>query len=282
MEKLVCKKQNKSVIAFILDELGELNYNGVQKLLRKKDIKINGTRIKQDQAVCVGDIVEVYAELKSNSKLLEIIHADNQIVVVNKPAGIEVVSETGECLLSVLQKQLNKKLFAVHRLDRNTTGLVVFASDINTKEVLDSAIKTHKLGKYYLTVVVGKPKKQSEKLVAYHKKDSANSICYIGDSPSKGYTKIITNYKLIKTNEILSLLEVEIETGKTHQIRAHLAHKELPVLGDEKYGNKLANKQYKKKKQLLVAYKLDFRNIKGLNVSVIELPRAKEQFEYLF
>lgn len=168
-------------------------------------------------------------------------------------------------------------LYAVHRLDRNTAGLVVFAKTKETRNKLLYAFKHHQIGKCYLAIVVGVPSKTSDKMIAYLKKDSSKSMSFVSDMPKEGYDKIITNYKLLKTNEILSLLEVQIETGKTHQIRAHLAHINLPILGDEKYGNKQINKQYSLKKQMLVAYKLDLSKVLG--VSEIVLTNIISKFE---
>ena len=277
MEKLVCKKQNKSVVDFICSQISWLNFNAVKQLLRKKDVKINGDRIKVDQSINIGDTVEVYAHQKQMAKI-DIVYADDFVLVASKPAGLEVVTEQGDCLLTLLQTQTSKQLFAVHRIDRNTTGLVVFALTKNVKEQLEDAFKNHTINKYYLAVVVGKPIKEQDKLVAYHKKDSKSSMCYISDTPQKGYSKIKTNYKLLKSNDILSLLEVQIETGKTHQIRAHLAHIGYPILGDEKYGNKQVNKQFKKKQQVLVAYKLEFNNsVKGCPLKSLELPHIKKE-----
>jgi len=277
MEKLVCKKQNKSVVNFVCDQISWLNFGAVQKLLRKKDIKINGTRIKEDQPINVNDVIEIYVAQKQPN-MIEIVYADEFLLVANKPAGLEVAADQGECLIKRLQFQTGKQLFAVHRIDRNTTGLVVFALTEKSKEQLENAFKNHTIKKYYLAIVVGKPTKTQAKLVAYHKKDSQNAVCYISSTPQKGYSKIITNYKLIASTDILSLLEVEIETGKTHQIRAHLAHIGYPILGDEKYGNKQLNKQYKKKHQMLVAYKLNFNNaVSESIVKMLELPNVKQE-----
>ena len=281
MEKLVCKKANKSVLDFITQEITDISYNTLQKLLRKKDVKVNGTRIKQDQSVDINDVVEVYVNIKNNQ--IEVVYQDDDIVVVNKPVNIEVVSLDCECLHNKLEKQLNIKLYAVHRIDRNTTGLVIFAKTEKIKDILETAFKNHTIKKYYLCVVCGEPAKPSAKLVAYHKKDANKSMCYILDNKAEGYSKIITIYKTIKTNSLLSLLQVEIQTGKTHQIRAHLAHIGHAILGDQKYGNKQLNKQYKTNKQLLTAYKLDFSNIKeyAFNVKTIELSDAIKKYKDL-
>ena len=277
VEKLVCKKTNNSIVDFILKEFSELSYGTIQKLLRKKDIKLNGQRIKADCAINAGDQVEIFLPQKAQQNI-EVIYSDEFMVIANKPSGIEVIAENADCLLNRLTEQTGKTLYAVHRIDRNTTGLVVFAANLQAKAELEQAFKQHLIEKYYLAVVVGKPVKEQDKLVAYHKKDSKKAMCYISDEQKNGYTKIITSYKVLKSNDILSLLEVQIETGKTHQIRAHLSHIGYPILGDEKYGDKQSNKQHKKKKQMLVAYKLNFgKRIKGAKITNVELKNTKQE-----
>ena len=121
----------------------------------------------------------------------------------------------------------------------------------------------------------GVPAKKSDKLVAYLKKDAKNSVVSVSSESKAGYSKIITNYQLIETNGDISKLNILIETGKTHQIRAHLAHIGLPIVGDEKYGDKEKNRQHKKHRQMLEAYKLVFNIDKGylkyLNNKSIEI-----------
>ncbi len=301
MEKLVCQSQNKSLINYVLSHNRGITFSAMQKLLRTKQIKVNGARIKVDQNVNVGDIIEIFYNFANNK--IEVIYQDDNVVVVNKPAGIEVICENDSeqtkfikqsnkltnyginlikdnnetDLITQCIKQLDQELYAVHRLDRNTTGLVVFAKNKESRDKLLYAFKHHKIGKSYLAIVVGVPSKTSDKMIAYLKKDSTQSISFVSDFPRTGYDKIITNYKLLKTNDILSLLEVQIETGKTHQIRAHLAHINLPILGDEKYGNKQVNKQYSLKKQMLVAYKLDLSKV--FDISEIVLTNIMSKFE---
>lgn len=274
--EIVCQNDNKSLVNFLLKQIDDLNYAKIQKILRKKDIKINGKRIGKDTGIAAGDKVEIFGFKTCE---VEIVYQNDDILVANKPANIEVVSDSGNDLHEKLIKQTGQNLFAVHRLDRNTKGLVVFAKNLDSKNVLEKGFKEHKIKKYYLAITSGMVKEKFAKKVAYLKKDSQNSFCIICDQNKLGYSQIITNYKLLKRGDLLNLLEVEIETGKTHQIRAHLSHIGLPILGDEKYGDKEINRQFGKKKQMLVAYKLDLSKV--LPVELIELKNIKEQMEKL-
>ena len=147
-----------------------------------------------------------------------------------------------------------------HRLDRNTSGLILFAKNAQALEILLDKFKHHEIEKHYLALVYGIPQKKNERLISYLFKDSSKSFVYISDVPKKGYQKIITSYSLIESfDNNTSLLDIEIETGRTHQIRAHLAHIGLPIIGDGKYGINEINKKFKVKAQKLVSYKLIFR-----------------------
>ena len=154
-----------------------------------------------------------------------------------------------------------------HRLDRNTSGLILFAKNETSLKILLEKFKSHEIKKHYLALVYGIPKKKNDKLISYLFKDSSKSLVYISDVPKKGYLKIITSYSLLESySNNTSLLDVEIETGRTHQIRAHLAHIGLPIVGDGKYGKNEINKNFKVKTQKLVSYKLafDFKTDSGI------------------
>ena len=126
-----------------------------------------------------------------------------------------------------------------HRLDRNTSGLILYAKNEASLNILLQKFKNHEIEKHYLALVYGIPKKQNDKIESYLFKDSSKSVVYISDIPKKGYSKIITSYNILeKYPNNTSLLDVEIKTGKTHQIRAHLAHIGYPIIGDRKIWNK--------------------------------------------
>jgi len=261
------KYNNKKLINFLQDNFDSLSTSTIYKTLRKKDIKINEKRISENCLLRTGDEIKLYIadDLLEKKYDIPIIFEDNNIIIFDKPTGIEV---TGENSLSTYAKTLFKNNFIepCHRLDRNTCGLVLFAKNQESLDILLDAFKHHTIEKHYLSVVYGLPKIESQRLESYLFKDSKKSLVYISDKPLPGYQKIITSYKILKKNppKNLSLLDITLETGRTHQIRAHLSHIGYPILGDGKYGINKVNKEFKQKVQALCSYSLTF-NFKGKN-----------------
>ena len=285
------KYNNKKLMNFLLDNFDGLTTSIFYKTLRKKDIKINDKRISENCLLRTGDDVKIYVADDFLYKKLDIpiVYQDNNIVIFNKPQSIEV---TGEKSLTDYAKKLfsndaNTFVEPCHRLDRNTSGLVLFARDKSSLDELLLAFKNHLVEKHYICAVYGIPKKKTQRLEAFLFKDSKKSQVYISDQPQKGYQKIITSYKLIKTNpqKNISLLDIQLETGKTHQIRAHLAYINLPILGDGKYGINKINKAFSLSKQQLSSYSLSFHlplnsNLSYLNEKIFK--QSKIPFTYLF
>ena len=262
-EIIVSKKYHeKKLNKVILEELSNINYPTFCKLLRKKDIKVNGKRINKDILVYENDKIDIYLpkELEDVKIELDIVYEDENILVINKPANIEVTGTNS--LTELINKQYTNCEFKpqpCHRIDRNTTGLVMFAKNEKTLRILLEKFKKHEIEKHYLALIYGIPNKKEERLEAYLFKDQKKSQVYISDTFKKGYQKIITRYTVLeKRKDNTAVLDVEIETGRTHQIRAHLAHIGYPIIGDGKYGKNEINKQFGKKYQMLCSYKLKF------------------------
>lgn len=253
--------KNKQLLSDCIAENTDLGFYRIQKIIKSKSVKINGIRTGADQNVQAGDTVHVYlADREKNS--VEVVYRDENILVVNKSAGVEVVGEDS------LTERINNILtddvaVPVHRLDRNTMGLVVFALNKTAETELLNSFKEREIDKNYQCVVVGAPKQPKAKLKAFLFKDAKKSLVYISDTPKTGYVPIETHYTLQKKLGELSLLEVKLITGKTHQIRAHLAHVKMPILGDGKYGINKINHRYRVKTQLLCCTKITFHFAQG-------------------
>ena len=145
-----------------------------------------------------------------------------------------------------------------NRLDRNTGGIVIAAKNAESLRILNQKIKDRELEKKYLCITVGVPPKKQDTMTAYLKKNADENLVHVYDTKKNGAKTIITTYKVLKENRKLALVEVKLETGRTHQIRAHFAHIGCPLLGDGKYGINQVNREYKVKTQALYSYKLKF------------------------
>lgn len=279
MKELIvpAKYDNKKLNIFLFDSFDGLKQSTLYKALRQKDIRINDIRINSNETIHIGDKVKVYIvdELLFSHYDFKIIYEDDNILVVYKPAGIEVVGENS--LTSYVQRQYPSSM-PCHRLDRNTFGIVLFSKNDETLQILFDKFKNHEIKKYYKCKVYGIPSAKHTILKAFLFKDSNKSQVYISDSPKKGYREIITEYTVLSSNkkENTSVLEILLHTGRTHQIRAHLAHIGYPIIGDGKYGLNEINKRFNKKTQELCAYKIkfDFSSDSGileyLNGKIIE------------
>ena len=264
MKTIIVNKENdgKKLNTILLKEFPSLSVNSIYKALRKKDIRINNIKVNENVTVHKGDSITVYITddiLFGSSIKFEKVFEDDNIIVVNKPAGVEVTGP--QSLSSMLTKMYGFSILPCHRLDRNTSGLTLFAKNQQSQNILFEKFKNHEIKKHYICRVYGIPKEKHKILTAYLFKDTKKSMVYIKDSPKKGYQNIITEYTVISTNlsDNTSILEVILHTGRTHQIRAHLAHIGYPIIGDGKYGINEINKKFKSKTQELRSYILKFK-----------------------
>lgn len=269
---------------FITKAMPDIPKGMLYKLIRKKDIKINGKRCDGSARLSNGDTVTVYVKDEFSSEKnvdmnflgvpdeLEIVYEDKNILIVNKPQGLDSHSgsNSSDNLIDRIKLYLyNKKEYSpdnensfapalCSRLDRNTCGLVTAAKNAMALREINGTIREGNLTKIYRCAVISPMPQKSGILTAYHKKEETGNIVSISDIPVDGYKIIKTGYRVIAKKSELSLVEVTLFTGRTHQIRAHLAHIGSPILGDGKYGDTAANKRFSIFGQALCAYSLRF------------------------
>lgn len=219
-------------------------------LLRNREIKVNGNRVNKDMVLSQGDIVSYYLTKKQLEKpAFYIVYEDANILVADKESGVN-----SEAVFAALQRE--RECYFIHRLDRNTKGLLVFALHKRAEATLLAAFKARKVEKKYHALCFGNFKKDREILTAYLKKDTEKSLVKVFDVPKEGAEKIVTEYVVLERKGEFTKVEVTLHTGKTHQIRAHLAHIGCPIVGDMKYGFEERNREKNVARQCLVAKSL--------------------------
>ena len=257
-----------------------------QKYIRIKRIKLNGARAERDSRLNVGDVLQLYindeffdtpkeenAYLTVATPKLNIVYEDENVLLADKRPGLAVHphdgAEYGRTLIDHIQAYLYQKrewsprgenTFApalCNRIDRNTGGIVIAAKNAETLRILNQKIKDREMDKRYLAIVEGTPKPAKGSLKGYLFKDAKQNRVFVTDKPQPGAKTCQTNYQVLKSSGGLSLVECELITGRTHQIRAQFAHAGHPLLGDGKYGK--LDKRFDRNYQALYSYKLTFR-----------------------
>ncbi len=258
------------------------------KHIRKKNIKVNSKRTEHNYILNEGDIITLYVnadllkEADEDTAYLSVkgdisvVYEDQNIILINKPAGLLVHSDQNEetqTLLAKMQRYLFDKgeynpadelSFApalCNRIDRNTSGIVIGAKNAEALRIMNNVIKERTLTKRYLCAVHGRLYKKSGRLQNYLRKNNSENKVYIEKSKTSDNVTAITSYKVLAENDSLSLVEAEILTGRTHQIRAQFANLGHPLLGDTKYGTNKQNSPYGYKYQALVSYYLRYDDI---------------------
>ena len=228
MKDLVVDKKydNKKLSKLLLETYPGLKYGTFVKALKKKDILINEKRVSKDCVVYENDKIRIYIvdDLLYKKYNVPVIYEDDNIIVFDKPKELEVTGT--DSLTSYVNEKYSPKYMPCHRLDRNTSGLIIFSKNDEINNILTEKFKNHEIEKHYIAKVYGIPTRKSDTITSYLFKDNKKSMVYISDKPKTGYRKIITSYKVLSSNtaENTAILDVNLHTGRTHQIRAHLAY----------------------------------------------------------
>lgn len=278
---------NQRLDKFIRKSLPNLPQALMYKYIRIKRIKVNGKRAEISTMLKVGDKVDMYIndeffvkpetryDFTGASKSLDILYEDENIMLLNKKAGLLCHPDDRE-YVDTLITRIKRYLYdkgeynpdsdtsftpaLVNRIDRNTGGIVIAAKNAESLRILNAQMKKRNLKKSYLCVVHGVPKPESGLLEGYLIKDEKKNLVKVLKKPCDGAKEIRTKYRVLQKDlqKDLSLVEVDLLTGRTHQIRAHFASIGHPLLGDGKYGTNKLNKEFGYKKQFLYSYKLVF------------------------
>ncbi len=287
MKTIIIQKNdaNQRIDKYLTKSFKNLPTSLMYKYIRKKRIKLNGKKCEISSRLKEGDKLDLYINdeffekcknqydfLKAPNKL-DIIYEDNNILLINKKPGLIVHPDENYHFDSLISRIIhylydkneynpkNENSFTpalVNRIDRNTSGIVIAAKNAESLRILNQKMKDRELKKLYLCIIHGNLKNKSDTLTGYLQKNESQNRVYISKNKIKNSKLIKTKYEVLKEYDNLSLVEVELLTGRTHQIRAHFSFIGHPLLGDGKYGTNNLNKGTGFKHQALCSYKLIF------------------------
>ena len=273
----------------------------MQKYIRLKRIKVNNKASKRDARLNLGDILQLYINdeffdkpscenlfLTIATPSVDVVYEDEHLLVVNKRPGMVVhadETDTPNTLINHIQAYLYQKKewnprtehaftpALCNRIDRNTGGMVIAAKDAETLRILNEKIRDHEIEKFYLCIALGKPQPPKGEIKGFLRKDEFKKIVTFHTKPVPDGKSALTLYRTLEHRDGLSLIECELLTGRTHQIRVSMAQIGCPLLGDGKYGKGDVNRRYGETKQALYSYKLTFSF--STDAGILEYLRGK-------
>ncbi len=293
--KMTENESGQRVDRFLRKYLKDYTLGDIYKLFRKNKVKLNGKKVKENQMLNVGDLLQLFIEkpeadtrqelpLTKPHKEIDLIYEDANIIIADKPAGLlthpDKPGDTDTLIDRALyhiysQKEAGEsRTFSpavCNRLDRNTGGIVIIAKNYKTLKAVNHSIRERRIRKLYLCIVAGKMEKSGE-LKGFLKKDQDLNLVSIKEAEDADGKQIYTRFRTLAVSDKVatlgrqfSLLEVELVTGRSHQIRAHFASIGHPLAGDIKYGDKPVNEYFRKnyglRHQFLHAYKVTFEGV---------------------
>ena len=278
MEKYIVK-ENEILIEFLKKMFSNLSKNSVKSLLHNEKVFINGNMTtKYNYELNIGDVVEIREKVAKN---IDIIYEDKDIIVINKPSGLLTVATEKEknktayhLVMEYLKKKnKNNRIFIIHRLDKDTSGIIMFAKNERAKHLYQDNWNDIVKKRCYYAVIDGKMEKKEGTIKSYLK-ENGNMVYSVKDRSGK---LAITEYKVLKERKNISLLDINLKTGRKNQIRVHMKENKTPILGDLKYGekSKLINRL------ALHAYKLELVNPVTKKLLTFEINMPNE-FKTLF
>ena len=288
MKRIVVQKNDagQRLDKFLFKLMPAIPGSLLYKYIRKKRVKLNGKKSDEKYILKLGDVLELYIndeffddgkneeyEFKKLTPKLSVVYEDENILLADKPVGMLVHEDSNESINTLINnikaylwrnseydpESENSFVPALcNRIDRNTGGIVIAAKNAETLRIMNEKIKKREIKKTYLCLVCGHLPKKEDTICNYIVKNESQNRVYVENDASNGGKKAITHYKVLKEGKISSLVEVDLLTGRTHQIRAHMAYIGHPLVGDGKYGTNDWNKQFELKHQALYSYKLKF------------------------